>query len=118
MAATDSLKSLQEKLGSMQRSAARQREGVKVLEQKLARKAVIVLNSGVQGAMQHYGVPNGVMGFPWKVGLWGVAQIAEVMLNGGYAQEAAGGIADSTLAIFTHGAIAGGTLIAGDGRDF
>jgi hypothetical protein len=87
---------------------------MKVLEGALVRKALVTTNAGMLGAMDRLGVPKSVKGFPWKLGLWVGATIMEAVTKG-MLQQASAGVSDSTLAIYTHGAIAGGSLVAGEG---
>lgn len=83
------------------------------LASALTRKGVVALSSGVYGAMDLYGVSKTIKGFPWKIGVWFAATLTEAM-TGGMVQQSAGGVSDSTLALYLHDAIANKTVIAGD----
>jgi hypothetical protein len=90
---------------------------MRAVEGAFVRKSVGVLAAGTMGAMKRAAVPEDVKGFPWKLGLWTVAQLAQVLLDG-MPQQVAGGIADSTISIYTYNAVVKGTLIAGEGGEF
>jgi hypothetical protein len=87
-----------------------------MLEAGLARKAVVSMSAAGMGALQRHGTPNDIKGFPWKLGLWTVATVVEVIAKpGGYLQAVAAGVSDSTMAVYVHDAVAKGTLVAGNG---
>jgi hypothetical protein len=89
---------------------------MQVLEGALLRKAAVTLTAGVLGATTKYKLSPSVKGFPWKLGVWVIFTMAEAA-TGGMVQQAAGGAADATLAIYTNDAIASGNLVAGDGGE-
>jgi hypothetical protein len=89
---------------------------MKALEGALLRKALVTLSAGVYGAMTRYGISPSMKGFPWKLGVWVISTVAEASTRG-MLQQVAGGLADTTLAIYTHDAIAKNSLVAGDGGE-
>lgn len=89
---------------------------MKAIEGALLRKALITLTAGVYGAMTRYQISPTIKGFPWKLGVWVLGTIAEASTKG-MTQHAAGALADTTLAIYTHDAIATNSLIAGAGGE-
>jgi hypothetical protein len=115
MALPDSLKQANETLERLRNRDSRAKLGMQRLEHALVRKAAVATSAGVMGAMRRHGVPNEIKGFPWKMGIWTVATIFEA-LGKGLVQSVAGGIGDSTLAIYTHNGVATGSLIAGEGN--
>jgi hypothetical protein len=86
------------------------------LESALVRKATITLTAAGFGAMTRHKVPNAVKGFPWKLGVWAGATLVEALTDG-FVQQMAGAVGDTTLGVYTHDAVAQGTLIAGDGGE-
>jgi hypothetical protein len=93
---------------------AKMRETMHKLKANVLRKALVTTGAAGYGALKRHKVPNDVKGFPWKLGLWTVFTTAEVFAKG-YLQTAAGALGDTTLAVYTHDAVAEGTLIAGNG---
>jgi len=77
------------------------------------RKGVIALTAGGYGAMDLYGVSKTVKGFPWKIAVWFGATLTEALASG-MVQQTAGGVGDTTFALYLHDAIANKTVIAGD----
>lgn len=105
-----------EALARKEASAARLNQKMKVIEGALVRKAAVVTSAGMYGAMDQFGVPKAIKGFPWKLGVWALMTGVEAMTKGAV-QQFAGGVGDTTLGLYVHGAVAGKTLIAGDGGE-
>ena len=97
-------------------AAAKQLAVKKGWESLLWRKAAVLTTATTLGVMTRKQIPVTVAGFPWKVVVATAAQVVEGIAKGPV-QAVAGGMADAVTAIYTHDAIAGGTLIAGDGSD-
>lgn len=95
---------------------AKRRAEKRSMTDALVRKGAILSTAGVIGAMNRFDVPVEIGGFPWKVGVAGLAWIGEA-LTGGVAQSVFGGIGDGTLAIYVERAISTKTLIAGEDED-
>lgn len=107
------LSKVEEQLARAHNRDLKRRHEMKVLEGALVRKAMVTTNAGVLGAMDKLGVPKGVKGFPWKLGWWVINTVGEAVTSG-FVQQAFAGVSDSTLAIYTHGAIVGGSVVAGE----
>ena len=82
------------------------------LEQSLMRKAALAITAGGYGAMTRANVPNTIKGFPWKLGVWALSTLAEALTSGA-TQATAGALADATMAVYTHDAVAHDSLVAG-----
>lgn len=94
----------------------RHKQTIQRLEAALVRKVTGTVLAGTYGAMKRAAVPNTIKGFPWKLGTWTLFQLAEA-LTSGMVQAAAGAMADATMHVYTHDAVAGATLIAGEGGE-
>ena len=94
---------------------ARLRQERRNFERALVRKTGVTLTAGVYGPMTRLGVPNVIMGFPWKLGTFVGATLVEA-LSSGYVQAFAAGVSDSTLAIYMDRSIVNKTLISGEGE--
>jgi hypothetical protein len=88
----------------------------RAIEMGLVRKACLSLGAAGLGALKKHGAPNDIKGFPWKLGLFTIASAGEVMTEG-MLQTALGAIADTTLVVYTHDAVATGSLVAGEGGE-
>ena len=95
---------------------ARQREKTKRLEHTLVRKATVLTVAATLGTMNRFGVRKAWGPVPWKPLLALAATVTEAMTKGNL-QAAAGGVADTTMAIYVNDAITTNTYIAGDEPD-
>ena len=91
-----------------------QRAKTQKMQMTLLRKSMVLGTAAGLGTLARYGVPNTVGGFPWKVALALGATVGEATTKGAW-QASFGGLSDSTIAIYTHNAVAQNTLIAGGG---
>lgn len=107
-------KEAQEALARAHARDVKQRERERTMEGAFVRKGTVALAAGVYGAMDLYEVPKTVKGFPWKIAVWFVTTLTEAMTRGAV-QQTAGGLSDSTLALYLHDAVANKTIIAGHG---
>ena len=97
-----------------QRRDARLRQEKRNFERALVRKTGVTLTAGVYGTMSRLGVPNDIMGFPWKLGAFVGATLVEALADG-HVQAFAAGMSDATLAIYMDRSIVNKTLISGEG---
>lgn len=103
-----------EKANNAQKSLKRQRERMRAVERAALRKAGGVLAASAWGLLNRLGVPTSIGPVPVKLPVWGLAQVIEVAAGGGVGSFF-GGVADSTLAVYTERAISTDSLIAGEG---
>jgi hypothetical protein len=82
------------------------------LQHTLVRKATGITTAALFGTLARVKVPNTIGGFPWKLGVITLAQLAEGLSKGNI-QAAAAGVADSATAIYVAKTIEMDTLIAG-----
>lgn len=111
--ATKDSKELAELKQNNRVAATRRRYASAALEGALVRKGAGAVTAATIGAMSRAGVPKTVAGFPWKVGVIAVAQLAEG-LSKGNVQAAAAGVADATTAIYIMRSIVTGSIVAGE----
>lgn len=88
----------------------------KNLEHMMVRKATIITTAAIFGALNRMEVPLTVAGIPVKLIVAPAAMLVEG-LSKGYLQAGAGGIADSTLAIYIERSISTDSIIAGEDDD-
>jgi hypothetical protein len=100
-------------LARLHHATARHRQSMQKVETALLRKAVVATTAAGFGMMRRHSVSMSIKGFPWKLAVWLGATVTEAMTKGGV-QTVAGALGDTTLASYTEGAVAGGSLIAGD----
>jgi len=106
---------LEDALARLQTREVKHKSSVKTLQAALVRKASVVTTAAVYGVMKRMGVPQDIKGFPWKLGVWALVTTVEATSKG-LMQQTAGGIGDITLGLWTHGAIAMKSWVAGDGE--
>ena len=93
-------------------AAARRSSMQKGLQHTLVRKATGITTAALFGTLARVKVQNTIGGFPWKLGVITLAQLAEG-LSKGSVQAAAAGCADAATAIYVAKTIELDTLIAG-----
>lgn len=111
-----SISEANEALASAKATQQRTKQREHMLAAALTRKGVVALAAGTYGAMDMMGVSKTIKGFPWKIGIWFLSTLTEAVSKG-LIQQSAGGVSDTTLALYLHGAIAGKTVIAGEGGE-
>ncbi len=109
----DKLSEVQSRLEAAQSRIQRDKNNTKHLESALVRKSVGAMSSGIYGAMNRFGVPVTIKGFPWKLGVWVGATVMEALTRG-MVQAASGAVSDNTMGIYIYDAVTKGTVIAGD----
>ena len=87
------------------------------LERVLVHKGALAVSAALYGTLNRLGVRVDIGGFPWKIGVGGLALLGEGMTSGNW-QAVLSGIADSTFAIYIERSISTNTLIAGDGTEY
>ena len=104
---------LMKKEASQKIANANRRAREKGLENTLVHKGALLTTAALYGSLNRMDVPIEIGGFPWKLGVTGLALLAEGMTKG-TTQAVAGGVADATLAIYIERSISTNTLVAGD----
>lgn len=95
-------------------SAMRRNVKTQALKQGAIRHGTGLMTGAAYGVLAMKGVRNDIGGFPWKLGVYGVALIGEAALKGS-ASAACSGVGIATNAVYTYNAIRSKTLIAGEG---
>jgi hypothetical protein len=93
-------------------AAVHRRVKTQGLERALVRKAGVLTTAAIYGTLHRYNVTDAIGGFPWRLGVLTLAQLAEGMTKGNM-QAIAAGIADASLAVYVERSIATDSLIAG-----
>jgi hypothetical protein len=97
-------------------SAARSRQRLKIrnFEHALVRKSGVGLSAIALGVMARKGVGNDIGGFPWKPLVWAAATLTEAFSGSAVLSQIAGGVADTTMAVYVKDAVQSGDFVAGD----